>query len=82
MLALPFMIANIVGINDRSVARRISIVDPASGTEASELAVLLNHITCMIFLAQNGMYQLANLFAQSYQLLPLPMDLRHSIAFL
>ncbi|WP_272690967.1 type III secretion system export apparatus subunit SctT [Providencia sp. PROV116] len=72
ILALPFMIANVIGeLIDAQRGETISsIVDPASGSEASELAVLLSHITCMVFLAQGGMYQLANIFAQSYQLLP------------
>ncbi len=72
ILGLPFMIANIIGeLIDMQRGETISsIIDPASGTEASELAVLISYITCMVFLAQGGMYQLASIFAQSYQLLP------------
>ncbi|BBG60771.1 type III secretion system protein SpaR [Providencia rustigianii] len=72
ILGLPFMIANIIGelIDTQRGETISSIVDPASGSEASELAVFISYIVCMVFLAQGGMYQLANVFAQSYQLLP------------
>lgn len=72
ILGLPFMIANIIGelIDTQRGETISSIIDPASGTEASELAVFLSYIVCMVFLAQGGMYQLSNIFAQSYYLLP------------
>ncbi len=72
ILGLPFMIANVIGelIDTQRGETISSIVDPASGSEASELAVFISYIVCMVFLAQGGMYQLANVFAQSYQLLP------------
>lgn len=73
ILGLPFMIANIIGelIDTQRGETISSIVDPASGAEASELAVFLSYIVCMVFLAQGGMYQLSTIFAQSYHLLPL-----------
>lgn len=72
ILGLPFMIANIIGelIDTQRGETISSIVDPASGTEASELAVFISYIVCMVFLAQGGMYQLSAIFAQSYHLLP------------
>ncbi|HDN2512165.1 TPA: type III secretion system export apparatus subunit SctT [Providencia rettgeri] len=79
ILGLPFMIANIVGelIDTQRGETISSIVDPASGTEASELAVFLSYIVCMIFLAQGGMYQLSTIFAQSYHLLPVGQGFSH-----
>ncbi|SUC25231.1 type III secretion system protein SpaR [Providencia rustigianii] len=64
ILGLPFMIANIIGelIDTQRGETISSIVDPASGSEASELAVFISYIVCMVFLAQGGMYQLANVF--------------------
>nr|ELR5114508.1 type III secretion system export apparatus subunit SctT [Providencia stuartii] len=72
ILALPFMIANVIGelIDTQRGETISSIVDPASGTEASELAVFISYIVCMVFLSQGGMLVLAKTFAQSYQLLP------------
>lgn len=73
ILGLPFMIANVIGelIDTQRGETISSIIDPASGTEASELAVFLSYIVCMVFLSQGGMYQLSTIFAQSYHLLPL-----------
>lgn len=72
ILALPFMIANIIGelIDTQRGETISSIVDPASGSEASELAVFISYIVCMVFLSQGGMLLLVKTFAQSYQLLP------------
>ncbi|MBG5920527.1 MULTISPECIES: type III secretion system export apparatus subunit SctT [Providencia] len=72
MLALPFMIASVIGelIDTQRGETISSIVDPASGSESSELAVFISYIICMIFLSQGGMVLLVKTFAQSYQTLP------------
>lgn len=58
MLALPFMIASVIGelIDTQRGETISSIVDPASGSESSELAVFISYIICMIFLSQGEWY--------------------------
>ncbi|EKT60898.1 type III secretion system export apparatus subunit SctT [Providencia sneebia] len=72
MLALPFMIANIiVEIIDTQRGETISsIIDPTIGTEASQFSVFISYIICVVFLSQDGLLVLVNIFYKSYQLLP------------
>lgn len=72
VLALPFMIANIIGefIDTQRGATISSIIDPASGNEASQFSVFISYMVCIIFLLQDGLLLLAKIFYQSYQLLP------------
>ncbi|MEY4922171.1 MAG: type secretion apparatus protein SpaR/YscT/HrcT [Pseudomonadota bacterium] len=72
ILSLPFLIANIIGelIDNQRGSTISDTIDPANGVESSEMSVLVSHIVVMIFLAQGGMYQLAQTFADSYRLLP------------
>ncbi|MBS3050405.1 type III secretion system export apparatus subunit SctT [Enterobacter mori] len=72
ILGLPFLIAKIIGelIDNQRGATISDTIDPAIGVESSEMSVLVSHIICMIFLAQGGMLQLAQTFAESYRFLP------------
>ncbi|MGE4802466.1 type III secretion system export apparatus subunit SctT [Yersinia hibernica] len=79
ILSLPFLIANIIGelIDNQRGATISDTIDPANGVESSEMSVLVSHIVVMIFLAQGGMYQLAQALAESYRLLPFAAGFSH-----
>lgn len=79
ILSLPFLIANIIGelIDNQRGATISDTIDPANGVESSEMSVLVSHIVVMIFLAQGGMYQLAQTLAESYRLLPFAAGFTH-----
>lgn len=71
-IAVPFWAAEAIGfvISNQSGATIASVINPTSGNDSSDLAVLIYQAYVVLFLASGGLERLVDLLCQSYAAFP------------
>ena len=76
-IAVPFWAAEAIGfvISNQSGATLASIINPTSGNDSSDLAMLIYQAYVVLFLSSGGLERLVDLLCQSYAAFPVSTSL-------